>query len=666
MKPKSLSIPVKFLIPGIMLFMVHVSKLSAEDIVQTGPAPTGAIDPAVTVPEAADPGMTAMEPAATPTPVPPAPTAAPTTPIEETVVEDAPPTDPGMDEALNPLLPPPGVGQRTPTESSVINLINLLVERGVLTAADAAGLIRQAEEEAAMAQEQSVAIQSAAAQVSAAAEAELDYEADDVRVTYVPDYVRAQIRDELKEDVMEQARAENWAGVRSGPDWTQRITLFGDIRVRQENVWFPSGNDNTGAFPDFNTINNSAPFDTSGLVFSPQLNADKDRQRQRLRLRLGVKADVGSGFTMGVRLATGNNDSPVSANQTFAQSGAFTKYDVWVDRGFIRYENVDLFPNVKLVAYVGRFDNVFYTTEMVWDDDIGLDGMALQASYEVVDNVVPFVTAVFSPIYNTDFNFATNQPSKFESRDRYMVAFQGGIDAEITKDINVKFATAYYYFNNIRGAISDPFVPLSADDEGNTDNTRPLFAQKGNTYIPLRNIVPTAANEFGTINQFQYFGLASEFAPLTVTGRINFNHFEPYQITVYGEWVKNLAFKRSEIAPVAVNNRSALVAPATVGVYEGGDTGWIAGIKFGSPVMQKAFDWNIGFNYRYVETDAVIDGFTDSDFGLGGTNLKGYSVQGALALSPNVYIGLRWMSASEVTGPPFRSDILQFDISGKF
>jgi len=62
----------------------------------------------------------------------------------------------------------------------------------------------------------------------------------------------------------------------------------------------------------------------------------------------------------------------------------------------------------------------------------------------------------------------------------------------------------------------------------------------------------------------------------------------------------------------------------------------------------------------------VVDGFVDSDFGGGGTNVKGYTIFGTMALSPNVSIGLRWMSASEVAGPPLKEDVLQIDVSGKF
>ena len=61
-----------------------------------------------------------------------------------------------------------------------------------------------------------------------------------------------------------------------------------------------------------------------------------------------------------------------------------------------------------------------------------------------------------------------------------------------------------------------------------------------------------------------------------------------------------------------------------------------------------------------------MDAFNDSDFGLGGTNVKGYCVFGALALSPRVALGLRWMSANQVAGPTFQRDIFQFDFNAKY
>ena len=100
---------------------------------------------------------------------------------------------------------------------------------------------------------------------------------DTVRVQYIPETVKAQLREEIKQEVLDQAREEHWAAPRSFPEWVSRVHPFADLRVRFEGDYFPAGNDNTGAFPNFNAINTGPPFDITGTTFSPQLNVDQDR-----------------------------------------------------------------------------------------------------------------------------------------------------------------------------------------------------------------------------------------------------------------------------------------------------------------------------------------------------------------------------------------------------
>ena len=565
----------------------------------------------------------------------------------------------------------PAPGSMPPSQNVTINLINRLVKKGVLGAEEAAELIQQAEEDAAHARVEAAAVAVQAAQEVQAHSAEEAPPSDDtVRVTYIPETVKAQMREQIKQEIMAKARDENWAAPRSMPEWTQRIKVLGDVRVRYEGQSFPSGNDNTGAFPNFNAINTGSPFDVAGTVFSPQLNVDQDRNRFRLRARLGVEADLGDGFTAGFRLGTGESNTPVTQNQSLGaanqgQGGNFSKYAIWLDRGYLKYENSG--PSGRYLGIsVGRFDNPFFTVSpMMWQDEIGFDGAVLQARYEVAKGFTPFLTAGAFPIFNTDLNFSSNRPDKFKSDDKYLYAGQLGTTWKITKDIVAKFGAAYYHFDNVEGRLSDPYVPLTAQDAGNTDNLRPSFAQSGNTYMALRNIIPTVDNDFGTSKQFQYFGLATPYHDLALTGKIDFNHFEPVQISLFGEYIKNLAFDGNDINLKAVNNRGDSASGSN---FDGGDTAWIVGLKVGNPALEKRWDWNTYLNYRHVESDAIIDGFTDSDFGgtLAGTNHEGFTLGGNLSLSPRVWLGLRWMSANEIAGTPYKNDVVQFDVNGKF
>ncbi len=607
---------------------------------------------------------------AAPAPAPVAAAAAPS-PAPAAAAPPPPPGEPS-------LLPVPGAVAPRPaaslSENVTINLINRLVQRGALTQQDAADLIKLAEQDAQMAraQQQVLAETQAAVQMQqAAAVAPVPPAAEDeYRVTYVPETVKDQIRDQLKDEVLAQAKRENWAAPNEIPEWTRRIKIFGDIRSQYQGFTFPTGNDVSGVFPNFVAINSGAPFDTTGAVLAPQLNVNQNRNRMLMRARIGFDIDLEDGFTAGFRMASGQTNSPVSTNQAVGAVGGsgsptggnFSKYNLWLDRAFIKYQH-STDANNSFSFLVGRFDNPFFNvSELQWDEDVGFDGVAFKGRYEVSTGMTAFLNGGLFPIFNTDLNFPDNSAAKISSTDKYLYAAQVGFEFKPTKNIEAKFGAAYYYFQNVSGKLSNPYVPLNATDAGSTDNRRPLFAQKGNTYMPLRNITPTALNGFGTTNQFQYYGLASSFQNLALNGRIDFNNYEPLQVSLVGEYVKNLAFNKAAINSVAVNNRSG----GGLGAFDGSDTAWYLGVTAGKPIFEKRGDWTTSLSYRYLGSDAVMDAFTDSNFGGGGTNMKGYTLSAAMALSRSARVGVSWMSASQAAGPTLNADVFMFDLSVRF
>jgi hypothetical protein len=575
-----------------------------------------------------------------------------------------------------PVLPDPNAAApqaMTPSQNVTLNLINRLVQKGILTHGEASDLIKGAEEDAAFAKAQAQALAETQAAVAAqTAMPPVQPDAEEVRVTYIPESVKAQIRDQLRTEVFAQARAQHWAAPGSVPEWTQRIKMFGDVRTLYQGFSYPDGNNNTGVFPNFNLINTGQPFDVSptSTVFSPQLNVDKHRDTYLMRMRLGFDIDLEDGFTAGIRFATGSTNTPVSTNQALAaagpggQGGNFSKYQLWLDRAFVKYD-ASLSQDSHIAFWLGRFDNLFMTSsEIMWDEDVALDGVAFKLDQTWNSNFKTWVSGGAFTVFNSALNFPDNSPTKTASYDKYLFAAQFGVQFKPVEDIEVKMGFAYYDWKNIEGRLSDPFVPLNNTDAGSTDNSRPLFAQKGNTYRPIRNITPSALNGFGTTNQFQYFGLATPFRQIAWSGRMDLNYWEPVQVSLLGEFVKNMAFNRSAINSVAVNNRSG----GGSGSFTGGDTAWYMGVNVGKPysLFNQRGDWNMGVGYRYVESDAVVDGFTDSNFGGGGTNMKGYTLSAAMALSKATAIRLSYMTASQIAGPTLRSDVVMFDLTAKF
>ncbi len=93
---------------------------------------------------------------------------------------------------------------------------------------------------------------------------------DQVRVTYIPESVKAQMREEIKEEVLSKARAEELGRTQCGSRLGAALSRSRRHSCPLRGRFLSGGNDNTGAFPIFNTINTGAPFDVSGTVFSPQ------------------------------------------------------------------------------------------------------------------------------------------------------------------------------------------------------------------------------------------------------------------------------------------------------------------------------------------------------------------------------------------------------------
>jgi polyhydroxyalkanoate synthesis regulator phasin len=593
----------------------------------------------------------------------------------------------------------------TPTGNIVVNLINKLVQRGVLTADDARTMVTQAQAEAEAQKVQNESDMFAIAQIAAvqtmtdqalaqqtgtsAVDASRREMEEDMRVTYVPAPVRAQLTEDIRRELGLRLGGGEQKTPPGLPTLLARLKPEGEIRFRYEADLYPSNNSNLdNAFVNFNAINTGSPINIlpSALALNPppQWNANQNRNRYRMLVRLGTGIELGDNFSAGVRVATGDNNSPVTANQSFGlanqgQGGQFSKYAIWLDRAYIRYDLGGGGPDTGMLAvgapssmagpgelgdagmtlWFGRFDNPFFSTPIIFDNDLGFDGAAIRLTYNHEDIVIPSVVAGAFPVFNTDLNFSSNQAEKFPSYDKYLFAIQGGTQVNITKNWSTQLAAAYYSFYNIEGQLSSPYVQYSEDDAGDTDNSRPSFAQKGNTYRTLRNVIPPPGST-ALLMDYQYFGLATPFQNLAFTGKLNYDGWDPVRVSLVSEFVRNLAFNSSAINEVAVNNLG------TDGSFEGSPDAWLVDLEAGHAELDKLGAWQMSFGYRWIGSDAVVDGFNDSDFGLGGSNMKGFTVAARLALSPHVFLGFRWFGSESIAGPQYDMNILQLDLGAKF
>ncbi|HET6438123.1 MAG TPA: putative porin [Anaeromyxobacter sp.] len=484
------------------------------------------------------------------------------------------------------------------------------------------------------------------------------------RVLYLPESVKQELREEIAREVLEQARRENWAAPNQVPEWVKKVRFGGDLRTRMERDLFPHGNA-VGVFPDFNAINNNGPTDDNGIDLSNDryLNVDRGVTRGRLRARVGLEAEPTGGALIGLRLGTGDQGSGVSSNQTLGSSGGFfSKYQFWLDRGFLRL------GSRKTALFLGRFENPFLSTDLTWSENVGFDGLAVKAGALPEQGAGLFATGGVFPLYTTAFSYPAQSPNKFGAFNKWLYAGQLGGGVRAGEAWGLQLAAAFYYFANVEGHLASSCDTNLKYVSCSTDDSRPPYAQKGNTYMRLRSPSQEAlaAEALSSATpRYQYWGLAARFRDLVATARTDVRLGSGAKAWLDVEAVRNMGFSARSIEPKAVNN-CYVGTDTTCGRFLGGKDGYLGRLTLGSPTQEKRGDWSFFFTYRYLESDAVVDAFTDSDFGLGGTNLKGYIVGGTVAILDQVFTSARWMSADQITGPPFRSDAVMVDVSSRF
>jgi len=115
-----------------------------------------------------------------------------------------------------------------------------------------------------------------------------------------------------------------------------------------------------------------------------------DRNRYRFRLRLGLNMTMFENFQIGMRLASGNpqtnpggtlvGGAPITANQDL--NSLETRKFLWIDAAFVKWTAIK-HDDWTLAATLGKLDNAFQLSNMVWDYDIVPEGAALQAGYNI-------------------------------------------------------------------------------------------------------------------------------------------------------------------------------------------------------------------------------------------------------------------------------------------
>ena len=181
--------------------------------------------------------------------------------------------------------------------------------------------------------------------------------------------------------------------------WYERIEFGGDFRARYE-----------GFYQDGRTT----------------------RHRGRLRLRLRIDSDINDDTHLQIQIASGDDGTPVSTNQTF--TSFFRPKPFNLDRANIAYN-----PGTAsaLTLGAGKFGFPVTRTQMTWDDDLNWEGGYEQLAWSASDTVNVKLVALQTIV---------NEVSKDE--DSYMLAGYGEVGFALGNH-SLQLSVADYRFGNV-------------------------------------------------------------------------------------------------------------------------------------------------------------------------------------------------------------------------
>ncbi len=505
--------------------------------------------------------------------------------------------------------------------NTVTNLLQALVDQGLLTREKAQALVKAAQDKAA---------------ATTAAQA---VEPGAVRVPYVPEIVKdeiskqvaAQVEPQAVDDVVRRAKTEGWGVPGALPEWLSRVRVYGDVTIRgQENLY---ARDNTpGVILDFQSINAAGGIGKLGL-FNSFLNVTEDHDYMRLRARFGIESKVAPEVTAGVRLSSGSLTDPSSASQNLGTTAA--RYTVGIDQAFIRWDPRTAAGFNYLTAIGGRIANPWFApTELVYSRDLTLEGAAFTGRLGYGDGHADqshvFVTLAGLPVQDVPLE---------SPESKWLVGGQLGTLVNMGGGQRFRIAAAYYDFLHVSGEKNAPDSTL-------LNYTAPQFVRYGNTMFDISNSTTDP-----TVN---LFALAARFRIVDLAMRYELPLGARYQMTVTGEADKNVGDTQSDLLA-----RTGVALPAR-------NRGYVGELMFGDKAVTRFGEWRAAVGYRYVQGDAVIDAWTDADFHLGGTNAKGYTLWAEFGLNRDLWTRLRYMSGNEIDGTPYGLDVIQLDLSTRF
>lgn len=380
------------------------------------------------------------------------------------------------------------------------------------------------------------------------------------------------------------------------PDWVTTLRIGGDMRGRYD-------------------------------LISAEEATFTDRSRFRYRIRPFIIATIKDDFEVGLRLtsaeqAGGNNalgGDPISGNVT--ESGNGSKKFIYIDQAYGKWNAIN--SSLWNASFtVGKMENPFVLSDMVFDPDYTPEGFAQQFGFNAGE-------AHQLKLNLGEFSI---QEVANSSADSFMLGAQIRVESTWNKRI----------------ATSIGLSGLTLTSKQNLNEPQATGTTLDTTVTPnvLRNTA--TANTLGTTTVPNVNGGNTRVWP---SGALVYD-YNPFVVDAAFTYTLDRAPLYNAAFPIRLA-ADYMQNPAAPGANEG----YSVGITFGK--SGKKGLWDLGYRYKYLEGDAWYEEVVDSDFGglrrsgtaagraayLPGTNVKGHIFKLNYSPYDSVTIGVTYFLA---------------------
>ncbi|MDH3981412.1 MAG: putative porin [Kiritimatiellaceae bacterium] len=293
----------------------------------------------------------------------------------------------------------------------------------------------------------------------------------------------AVLRSELNALTKRLEELENKPAPGAKSDWTERVSIKGDMRARFENV---------------------------------EIDSNTSKSRFRGRARIGAYAEVNDQVYAGMRIATGSDESPTSTNQSSEDFG--NKRAIWLNLMYMGY-TPDAINDLNLI--LGKIKQPWeQVSDLMYDGDVAPEGVNAGYNKKFGD-----VSLIANLGYFTWQDKANDNPAVDVTMGAGQLAsiIEMGDHLELTGGVNA------FIYRNIEGSE----IPISESDNGTTkvENT----AGDTNTVQVVNTKILNKGNTTdGEGNWFYGYELIEGFLQLDIK-----NDYVP--VKLYGDYINNIA-----------------------------------------------------------------------------------------------------------------------------